>query len=68
MYVSLILNDLWMIRHYHGNRTPAARLRRKQAIAKLGLDLREALNICEDHTAILRAMYEGIYPKDEAPF
>ena len=68
MYVSLILNDLWLIRHYHGKRTPAARMRRKQAIAKLGLDLREALNHTNDFEAILRAMYEGIYPKDDAPF
>ena len=63
MYVSLILNDLWMVRHYHRNR-----LRRAQAIRKLGLDLREALNTCHDHEAILRAMYEGMHPNDDVPF
>jgi hypothetical protein len=52
-----------MVRHYHRNR-----LRRAQAIRKLGLDLREALNTCHDHEAILRAMYEGMHPNDEVPF
>jgi hypothetical protein len=62
MYVSLILNDLWMVRHYRRNR-----IRRNQAIRKLGEDLREALNNSADFHEILRAMYEGMNPKDDYP-
>jgi len=63
MYVSLILNDLWMVRHYRRNR-----VRRAQAVRKLGEDLREALNNTDDFESILRAFAEGVHPKDDSPF
>lgn len=63
--VAAILNAAWMVRHY----ARGSRLRRQQAILKLGITTREALNHCgNDFEAILRALAEGLNPRDDPPF
>jgi len=66
--VAAILNDSWMVRHYALQRTPAMRLRRSQAIIKLGLTIREAFNRCDDFEALLGAIVDGIRPREDAAF
>ena len=67
--IAAILNDSYLVRHYHrGGRTGIGRARRTQAIQKLGLTLREALNRTEDFEAILTALVDGLHPRDEPPF
>lgn len=66
--IAAILNDSRMLREYSPGRTPAQRLRRTQAILKLGLTVRQALNSCDDYEAILRAVVEGLRPQDPKPF
>ena len=67
--IAAIYNDSYEVRYYHrGGRTSIGRARRAQAIQKLGLTLREALNRSEDFEAILAAIVDGLRPRDEPPF
>lgn len=64
-HVAAILNAAWMVRHYQrGSRSGIGRLRRQQAVLKLGLTVREALNSSEDYEALLAAIVEGLRPKE----
>lgn len=64
-YEHRILNACWMVRHYALQRTPAMRLRRKQAIQILGLVLREAFAEADDFEPLLVAILQGLHPRDE---
>jgi hypothetical protein len=67
--VAAILNAAWMVRHYaRGRGTTPMALRRAQAIQKLGLTVRHALNSSDDFEKILAAVVDGLRPKDEPPF
>lgn len=58
----------WMIRHCGQQRNESQRLRRTQAIQKLGLELREAFSETEDFEPLLAAILHGLNPKDPSPF
>lgn len=64
--VQRIRNAGWWVRHY-GTR-PAQRLLRDQAILKLGLVVREAMNSTDDFEPILRALIDALFPQDIPPF
>lgn len=66
--VAEILNAAWMVRHYALQRTAAMRLRRAQAVQRLGLAVREAFNTSDDFEALLAAVVDGLRPRDERPF
>lgn len=67
--VSAILNDWYTVRHYYrGARSGIGRERRRQAIQKLGLTVREAFNKSDDFEALLSAVIEGAKAKDEPAF
>lgn len=66
--VAAILNDWWMVRHHALQRTPDMRLRRAQAIQKLGLTVRHAFNSSDDFESLLAAVMDGGRPRDERPF
>ena len=66
--VAAILNAAWMVRHYALQRTRHDRLRRAQAIQKLGLVVREAFYTSDDFEALLGAVVDGLRPKDNQPF
>ena len=63
-----IRNDAWMVLHYSPQRTPAMRLRRSQAILKLGLTVRHAFAVSDDFEPLLAAVVDGLKPRDERPF
>jgi hypothetical protein len=63
--VSAILNDAWMVRHYARG---FHKLKRRQAILKLGLTVREAFNSCDDYEVLLAAVVDGLRPHDRSPF
>lgn len=65
---SAIRNDAWMVLHYGDQRTPARRLRRAQAILKLGLTIRHAFNVSSDFESLLTAVVDGLRPRNEPPF
>jgi hypothetical protein len=58
-----IYSACWWVRHYSPQRTPQMRLKRAQAIHRLGLTLREAFNSSEDFEPILTALVDGLTPK-----
>ena len=60
-----IRHACWWVRHYRGCRNP---LRLSQAVMKLGLSVRDALNKSDNYQAILAAVYIGLSPKDDSPF
>jgi len=66
--VAAILNDGWMVRHYALQRTPSQRLRRAQAIQKMGVTVRAAFSQSDDFEALLGAVVEGLRPRDNQPF
>ncbi len=66
--VSAILNAAWMVRHYGGCRTRTERLLRQQAVLKLGLVAREALNRSDDFEPLLAALVDGLRPRSQPPF
>ena len=66
--VAAILNEAWMVRHYALRRTPSQRIRRAQAVLKLGLIVREAFDSSDDFEALLGAVLDGLRPRDERPF
>lgn len=65
-HVAEILNAWWEVRHYAQQRG-AGRLRRAQAIVKLGLVIGEAFSRCNDFEALIGAVIEGYNPKDTPP-
>jgi hypothetical protein len=67
-HVAAILNSAWMVRHYALQRNHAQRLKRAQAIRKLGLEVREAFNSSDDFEPLLAAVVDGLRPRDERPF
>ena len=66
--VAAILNDGYMVRHYFLQRTPHARLRRAQAIQKMGLTVRDAFSHSDDFEPLLGAVVDALRPRDERPF
>ena len=66
--VTAILNDARLLREYAPGRTPAQRLRRSQAILKLGLTVKEAFNNCDDYESLLVAVADGLRPRNDPPF
>ena len=66
-YVAEILNACWEVRHYAQQRG-SGRLRRAQAIVKLGLVVRIAFASSGDFEALLGAVVDGLRPKDTPPF
>ena len=68
-HVSAILNASRMVREYpRGSRTSIGRLRRQQAILKLGLTVREAFNCSDEFETLLVALIDGLRPRDDQPF
>ena len=67
-FVTSIRNITWMVRHYSLQRTRHNRLRRAQAVLKLGLVVREAFARSNDYEALLEALVEGLRPSDKPPF
>ena len=60
---SAIRNAAWMVRYYHRNR-----LRRAQAIQRLGLEVREAFTKSDDYESMLTAIVDGLSPRDDRLF
>lgn len=63
-----ILREWWMVRYYGPRRTAKMRLKRDQAILKLGLTIRYAFNSSDDFETLIAAILDGGHPKDEKPF
>ena len=61
-------NDAWMVVYYAPQRTAAMRLRRAQAILKLGLTVRHAFAVSDNFEPLLVALVDGLRPRDERPF
>ncbi len=57
-----------MVVHYEDERTPARRLRRQQAVLQLGLAVRHAFSVSDNFEALLRAIVDGLRPRDTRPF
>lgn len=66
--VAEILNAAWAVRHYAPQRGSQGRLRRSQAILKLGLVVRDAFDHSDDFEALLAAVVDGLRPVDRPPF
>lgn len=66
--VAALLNAGWMVRNHALQRTAHDRLRRAQAIVRLGLEVREAFAQSDDFEALLGAVVDGLRPRDEKPF
>lgn len=66
--VASIRNDAWMVLHYAPQRTAAMRLRRSQAILKLGLTVRHAFAESDDFEALLTAVLDGLNPRSDSRF
>jgi hypothetical protein len=62
-----ISNDCWMVRHYAPARTPTMRLRRQQAIQKLGVTVRRAFNASDKFEPLLAALVDGLRPRSDNP-
>lgn len=59
----------WMVRYYaRGGRTGVGKLKREQAIQRLGLAVRHAFSVSDDYESLLAAVADALRPKDEAPF
>lgn len=58
--IAEIRNAAWLVRYYTRNR-----VRRAQAITKLGIAVRHALESSSDYESILAAVLDGLRPKDE---
>lgn len=67
-HVAAILNDWWMVRHYAMQRTATMRLKRAQAILKLGLTIREAFASSDDFEPLIAAILDGARPREEHHF
>ena len=66
--VAAILNEAWLVRHYALKRTPSQRLRRAQAVLKLGLVVQDAFSRSDDFEPLLGAVVDGLRPRDNQPF
>lgn len=67
--VALIYNDSRMVREYErGGRTSIGRLKRQQAILKLGLTVQHAFSVSKDYETLLSALVDGLRPRNEQPF
>lgn len=55
-----IRNSAWFVRYYWRNR-----LRREQAIIRLGLAVRNAFASSEEYELLLKAIVDGLRPKDD---
>lgn len=62
-FTSAILNDAWQVRHYKRNR-----LKRAQAILKLGHTVRHAFTNSKDFESLLKAVINGLCPDNTPPF
>lgn len=67
-HVAEILNAAWLVRHYALQRGPQGRLRRAQAVQKMGAVVRDALNRSDDFEALLGAVVDGLRPSENHPF
>ena len=67
-FVAAIFNDSYPVRQYAPQRTPTMRLRRAQAIQKLGLTVRDAFSRSDDFEALLGAVVDGLRPRNDQPF
>jgi len=63
-----IYSACWWVRHYSPPRTAAMRLKRAQAIRRLGLTLREAFNRSDDFETLLTVLVDGLNTKETKPF
>lgn len=61
--IAEIRNSAWMVRHYKRNR-----VRRAQAILKLGLAVRHAFESSDDYESLLTAVVDGLHPQELKPF
>lgn len=61
--VSTIYNDCYMVRHYERNK-----LRRHQAIQKLGATLQFAFSQTDEYEPLIQALLEGLRPIDRPKF
>lgn len=57
-----IRNSAWFVRHYWRNR-----VRREQAIIRLGLAVGHAFTSSQDYEKLLRALLDSLRPKDDEP-
>lgn len=62
-YAASILNASWMVRHYWRNR-----VKRAQAIQRLGLEVRKAFAESDEFESLLAAIVDGLQPKDRDLF
>lgn len=66
--LAAINNDCYLVRHYHSQRTSIERLRRHQAIQKLGETLKFAFSQTDQYEALIAALLDGLRPEDRPPF
>ena len=69
--VAAILNACWMVRHYaRGARQTVSPMaaRRREAIRKLGLIVRDAFARSDDFEPLLAAIVDGLVPREEPRF
>lgn len=67
--VARIYNACWPVRHYErGGRSAIQKAQRAKAIHDLGIAVREAFNATEDFEPLLVALFDGLSPKEVAPF
>lgn len=67
--VATILNAGYMVRHYaRGGRSQIQRQQRTQAIADMGVVVRDAFNSSEDFEALLAAVVDALRPRNDPPF
>lgn len=58
-----IKNSAWLVRYYKRNR-----LRRAQAILRLGLAIREAFNSSDEFEVLILEILDGVSPEDRPRF
>lgn len=62
-YKAAIYNQCWLVRSYRRND-----IRRRQAIERLGLTVREAFTHSDDFEGLLAALVDGLSEKNNTPF
>ena len=65
LHIAAILNAAYLVRMYC---RPFQRAQRAGAIRHLGLECRRAFNASEDFEPLLRAVVDGLLPRDERTF
>lgn len=58
-----IRNSAWQVRNYKRNK-----LRRAQALLRLGLAIRRAFNESDDFESLIIEFFDGLNPRDDKPF